>query len=461
MTRSLALLTSIFVLASCGADDSLGATSDTSIADAATPDTAGETQGADTSTPDTTVSETASDASADTREVEAPLTGFKDDPTYLVPGNVAAKTDVAAAGDRVAWVEGGTNGSEAPILVVWDVSTPAIGPRAFAPANLLHPRALALSDAYLVYVDDRYGDPDVFAIDLATGLEIAVVNRPGAQEAPAVFGSRVAWEDCTSCVTGDGVPGHEPLREVVERDLAGGDEVSLTSDGLPDRAPSYGLLADGRPALAWISGRTTLRMERLQAGVSATVDVQASLRADAQLGRVAIWDGLLAWRPSPLIVNPDSMIVNPDSMYPSDVLDRLGRRRDGGAHGARGDHGAHGSRTAGVRAAARLAGDPAGRGGHRAGRVGGCTLRRRVRAAHRRRGERRHHLRDGPRLRRLQRPARRQRRRRGCACAATRSALTRHLQRAREKGRHRWRPFRIERRVVARARVPTTCSRTA
>ncbi len=89
MKRFLALLLSIVVLASCGADDSLSATSDTSIADGFTPDAPSETQGADTSTPDTTASETTADASGDTREVEAPLTGFKDDPTYLVPGNVA------------------------------------------------------------------------------------------------------------------------------------------------------------------------------------------------------------------------------------------------------------------------------------------------------------------------------------------------------------------------------------
>jgi len=319
----LTLLTFVALLpAGCGADDaSTAGVNDTGFQDAtATQDTSTpDSQTTDTTTSET-ASETASDAATDTREVEAPLTGFKEDPTYLVPGNIAAKTDVVAAGDLVAWVEGSASATTTPILVVWDVSTPSVGPRAFAPPTLLNPRALALSDAYLVYVDDRYGDPDIFAIDLTSGVEFSVVNRPGAQEAPAVLGSRVAWEDCTRCVTGDGVAGHEPNRELVERDLAGGGEIARTNDAVADRAPSYGLLADGRPALAWLSGRATLRLERLEAGVSATIDVDASLRVDQELGRVAIWKGLLAWRPSPLIVNPDSMIVNPDSMVPSDVF---------------------------------------------------------------------------------------------------------------------------------------------
>jgi len=324
MKRSvpISVILSCLLFAACGDAGDLAATSDTSVFDGTTVDTVGDAQSSDTSTPETIFDTTPSDASEETanevREVEGPLTGLKDDPTYLVPGNVATKTDVSAAGDLVAWVE--SSGDDAPYLVVWNIATPDIGPRAFNPPNLAHPRALALSDAYLAYVDDRYGDPDVFAIDLANGREVVVVNRAGAQEAPAIYGSRVAWEDCSTCVTGDGIPGHEPRREVIERDLAGGAEIARSSDGVADRAPSYGLLADGRPALAWLSGRTTLRMERLEAGVSATLDMSPHIRIEQQLARVAVWNGRLAWRPNPLIVNPDSMIVNPDSMYPSDVF---------------------------------------------------------------------------------------------------------------------------------------------
>ena len=321
MKRALALLPLLCMLsnvAACGADDAGTAAADTGVSDAVFDTSIGDTSPVDTSTPDTAPSDTTpSDTSTDVREVEAALQGLKDDPSYLVPGNVAHRTDVAAAGDLVAWVEATESGS---ILVVWDVSAPDVAPRAFAPPNLTHPRELALSDAFLGYVDDRYGDADVFAIDLATGAELAVVTRAGAQETPALLGSRLAWEDCSACVTGDGPPGHEPLREIGERDLAGGDELARTTDDVADRAPSYGLLEDGRPALAWIGGRGTLRVERLQAGLSATLEVGASLLPDQEVAKVALWGGLIAWRPSPLIVNPDSMIVNPDSMYPSDVF---------------------------------------------------------------------------------------------------------------------------------------------
>lgn len=321
MKRALPLLPLLPLLsafAACGAGDDAAGVADTGASDAIF-DTGGfDVPPFDTSSPDTQVGDTTpSDSGTDVREVEAPLAGLKDDPTYLVPGNVAPRTDVAAAGDLVAWVEGT---DAAPLIVVWDVSTPDLAPRAFSPPGLTRPRALALSDAYIVYVDDRYGDPDVFAIELATGAELAVVTRAGAQGSPAVLGARVAWEDCSACVTGDGLPGREPLREIALLDLGGGDERALTSDVTPDRAPSFGLVADGRPALAWIAGRATLRVERLQAGLSASHDVEAELLPDQEVARVALWDGVIAWRPSPLIVNPDSMIVNPDSMFPSDVF---------------------------------------------------------------------------------------------------------------------------------------------
>lgn len=291
------------------------ATGDTAVTDVATPDTTVfDTGPGDAAPADTTPVDT-SDARED--EVAGALFGLKVDERYLVPGNIAEKREVAAAGDLVAWVEGEAG---ARAIVIWDLATPDVAPRSFAPATLTNPRALALSDAWVVYVDDRFGDPDVFAIDLVTGVERVVVRRQGAQEAPAILGSRVAWEDCSACASGDGVAGREPGRDVIERELPDGAEVVRGEAGVADRAPSYGLLADGRAALTWVSGRATLKLERVQAGVSASVDVSGSLRDDEEVARVALWDGLIAWRPSPLIVNPDSMIVNPDSMYPSDVF---------------------------------------------------------------------------------------------------------------------------------------------
>ena len=316
MTRPLATLLPpvLLLLAACGAmgDQSAGVADTGAVFDAVALDTLRPDFGLDAPGGDVTTAD-----AVELPEIEGPLIGLKGDPTYLVPGNRAKKTEVAAAGELVAWVEAT---DAAPLLVVWNVSTPELAPRSFSPPNLSHPHALALSDAFLVYVDDRYGDPDVFAIALDTGAEEAVVTLPGSAEKPAIQGSRVAWEDCRTCVTGPEMAGHEALREIVERELASGGELFRTSDGVADRAPSYGLLADGRLALAWVSGRATLRLERIERGISATHEVETSLLATQEVARVAVWQGLIAWRPSPLIVNPDSMIVNPDSMYPSDVF---------------------------------------------------------------------------------------------------------------------------------------------
>jgi hypothetical protein len=252
-------------------------------------------------------------------EVEAPFFGLKDDADFLVPGSIVARSEPAASGSLVAWVERPDNAS--PTLSVWDLDTPTTPPRTFEVPNLINPRHLALSDAFLVYTDDRYGDPDVFAIDLASGLERTVASGPGAQERPAILGSRVAWEDCSACVTGDGPRGREPLRDLAERDLA--TALPATVFGTPDVAdhsPRYGLLDDGRPALAWVSDRATLRVERLEAGLSLTLEQSDNLAEDEAISGLSLVDGALTWRPSPLIVNPDSMIVNPDSMWPSDVL---------------------------------------------------------------------------------------------------------------------------------------------
>ncbi len=321
--KTFVAVVSCLALAACG-DDKLASSPDISTPDGIVSETSAETSNPDTSSSDAVqevAAETSSDTTpsdADAREIEAPLTGLKNDPTYLVPGNVVRKTGVVAAGSIVAWVE--HPDAEPPQLVVWDLATPAISPRAFQPTNLTRPRDLAVSDSHLVYVDDRYGDPDIFAVVLQTGVEIAVVTGQGAQEAPALLGTRVAWEDCSACVTGDGLPGNEPGREIIERDLATGVVRALTDDDVADRAPSYGMMIDGGAALTWVRGRATLHMAAVDGDVSATIDVAPSLRADQQLARTGLWDGVMVSRPSPLIVNPDSMIVNPDSMFPSDVL---------------------------------------------------------------------------------------------------------------------------------------------
>ena len=332
---STASLLCALLLAACGADESMVAGNDTGgIADV-TSDAV-----SDTTAPDTTPSDTAmpdagpdADTGADTRdpdvpgETVAPLFSLKSDDRFIVPGNIAEKTSPAVAGSLVAWVEATGLG---PRLVVWDTRDLDTAPRTFAVPNLTRPRQLALSDVYIVYVDDRYGDPDVFALDLETGLERPVVTKFGAQERPDILGTVVAWEDCRDCVSGLDVPGREALRQVYTRDLAAGDEAALTTS--PDGAfsPRFGLLVDGRQALAWIEGRAAVAYTRLlpgQPSQSGRFDVSVHLGADQEVASLDLTAGLIAWRPRPLIVNPDSMIVNPDSMWPSDLFTT---RVDGG-----------------------------------------------------------------------------------------------------------------------------------
>ena len=223
---------------------------------------------------------------------QAALVGLKDDPAWTVPGGVVARTAVAVAGTRIAWVEAPADAG--PELVVWDTGLPDGAPVAYRVPNLAHPRELALGDAALVYVDDRYGDADLFLLDLATGVEQALVTRPGAQEHPTLVGDALAWADCRGCVSGDGGSG----REIFRRTL-GGVEQRVTSDDGPDDRPALGTLADGTLALAWITGDTQIRV--VGAGTDATLDTGGPVAG------VAITDGILAFRPPPLIINPDSM----------------------------------------------------------------------------------------------------------------------------------------------------------
>ncbi|MFO0744979.1 MAG: hypothetical protein U1F43_04785 [Myxococcota bacterium] len=325
-SSSLALavvVASGMALGACGADTSGLATSDTSVTADATVSFDTTTSSDATSTTDASSADTSSPDGSDARveETVGPLAGLKDDPTYLVPGNIAKKSEVAAFGTSVAWVE--TPADSGPFFVLWDVAS-AAAPRTYAVPNLVRPRQLALSHELLVYVDDRYGTPDVFALGLDRGDAFTVVSQPGAQEQPTVAGSRVAWSDCRTCVTGDDGSGWEIWTRAI--DVPAPDqspaEVRLTDDAVPDRRPAFGQHESGRAVLAWVRGRTELRVLDLAPGgeTDLTVDVASQLRAADAVGWVAVTPGILAWRTRPLIVNPDSMIVNPDSMYPTDLF---------------------------------------------------------------------------------------------------------------------------------------------
>ncbi|PKN55851.1 MAG: hypothetical protein CVU56_19130 [Deltaproteobacteria bacterium HGW-Deltaproteobacteria-14] len=272
-------------LAACGDD---GATSavrlDTTVG--------ADVVGADVTAPSDTVRPGLDTVAVGTDVGPAALVGLKDDPDWIVPGGVVARTAVAVAGTRVAWVEAPADAN--PELVVWDTALPDTAPVAYRVPNLAHPRELALGDAALVYVDDRYGDADLFAVDLASGAEQALVTRPGAQEHPTLVGAALAWADCRACVSGDGGGGREIFRRALD-----GVEQRVTSDAVADDRPTLGTLADGTLALAWVNGDTQIRV--VGVGTDATLDTGRSVAG------VALTQGVIAFRPPPLIINPDSM----------------------------------------------------------------------------------------------------------------------------------------------------------
>ena len=273
----------------------------------------------DTSEPDGVVdaSDTDTNQSGDGEiRVEAtPLFVLKPDARYLVPGGIARRSELAGTSGGFAWVEHTAGGGDAvpPLIVAWDAPSAASAPQTFDVPNVLAPRELALSDDWIAYVDDRFGDSDVFAIDRSTGLERAVARRPGPAQHPAIAGSRVAWAECPTCVTGDGDEG----MEIFELDLAvGGAPTQRTVNAFVDGRPAFGTLADGKLALTWVEGASTLRVVAVVGavgGVDATIDLAARVGVDHHIGGLALDTGVLAWRPRPVIVNPDIM-------FPSDIF---------------------------------------------------------------------------------------------------------------------------------------------
>ncbi|TNF23452.1 MAG: hypothetical protein EP329_27550 [Deltaproteobacteria bacterium] len=310
--RSLAVLLLLTLLAGCGADSAGSLNSeDTQFSDtSATTDiiqstdttTASDTTTtADTGIPEDTAA--ADTAREDTQDADT-TTLTKADPTFIVPAGVAERREVALSGTEAAWVERDTPGA-LPRLVSWSFGDADAAPVAHAVANLAHPRELARDGDLLVYVDDRYGDADVFALDLTTGVETAIATRIGAQTRPDVRGRRVVWQDCRRCVSGE----DDHKADVFLLDLDSGVETNLTDDDTADRRPVFGTLSNGAVAVAWVHAGGVLRASALDG----TDDVAWSV-SDVELGGLALTEGVFAWR------KPSPFIINPDSMRPGDVF---------------------------------------------------------------------------------------------------------------------------------------------
>lgn len=214
----------------------------------------------------------------------------------LVPIGVAERAGVVVRGQMAAWIERAAGGDTPPQLVVMPLDSDE-GPRPLRIPYLSQPSQLALGDGWLFYVDDRYGDADVFAFELATGRDFPVATLPGAQSAPTASGATVAWQDCRACIGGG-------RSEIYRREAPDGAELRLTDDDVDDLGPRFGDLGAGVEALVWHRSDGGVRLR------SAALDTAYDL--EPVLG-VALTDGILAYRPSPAVINPDSMI-------PSDVF---------------------------------------------------------------------------------------------------------------------------------------------
>ncbi len=224
---------------------------------------------------------------------------LKEDPVFLVPGAVAERREIALSATHAAWVERDAPG-EPERLMLWALDG-ASEPVDLDAPYLTQPRQLVLTPTWLFYVDDRYGDPDVFGVRLSDGADVAVVTKPGAQEHPTAVGSLVAWQDCRLCVEGQ-----PQVPAIYAREMTGGSEARVTDGVEPERRPAFGTLADGQEVtLGWLSGATS---------VAALVDDAETVWDVAfDVDSLALASGKLVWRASKSIINPDSMI-------PSDVF---------------------------------------------------------------------------------------------------------------------------------------------
>jgi hypothetical protein len=246
------------------------------------------------------------DPGADTGPEPPPLPAKADGPTF--PPTLAERRHVALSDTHAAWVERGQTEQAKPRLVVWKLGTLEL-PKPFTlpylPVDELgDPRDLALGANHLFYVDDRYGDPDVFAVRLSDGKSMPIAVFPGVQDAPRALGSSVVWQDCRKCAL-DGDPAG---REIYRREMDQTEPVALSDDQVEDRAPALGTLTDGSVAAIWIRGDSTLVLKGHQ--VDKTFDASHAGR----IGHAVLTVGIIAYRPEPAIINPDTMMPVPVSL---------------------------------------------------------------------------------------------------------------------------------------------------
>jgi|GEM_PF-1213451 len=230
-------------------------------------------------------------------DADFPVGVLKDAPGYVVPAEVIRKEFLAVSASQAAWVQVDIKGKRR--LVTWDLFSG--GPPQIRGVEVINPRDLAVSDDWLVWVDDTFdASGDIFALNLADGSDFLVVGAPNTQRRPAIRGAIVVWEDCRDCPA----DASKPAPELYRRDLDGiPNNVRLTDDTAMDRFPTLGTLADGTVAVAWLRGASTIRV----LGLGSTLDASFATNGTNVEG-VALAEGRVAFRAQPAIINPDSMI---------------------------------------------------------------------------------------------------------------------------------------------------------
>lgn len=241
----------------------------------------------------------------------------KSDDSYLVPFTVAAKAHLAIGPAGAAWIErvpaaGGNPASLRLGLLATGPDLQAISSTVyFALPTAVDPRHIAVGEHWIVFSDIPYGDRDVFGIHIASGQKTTVAGQLYDQSRPSIRGGVVAWQDCRDCITGSAL---DDRPEIYQRSLGTvpadvGAEFRVTDDDIADRGPVWGTLDDGAPALAWVKAETNMRVKA--DGFDDTFDVGSVLDG------IALTQGVLAFRPSPFILNPDSMM--PVDVYLLDI----------------------------------------------------------------------------------------------------------------------------------------------
>lgn len=109
-----------------------------------------------------------------------------------VTSDINPQYDPAVSDGKVAWTDYNPSTGLSHISV-YDIPTATYTTLTVDTAS--NQNLADISGTTVVYTDSRHGNLDIFAFDLLTGIETPIVTDPANQLAPAIRGTRIAWED--------------------------------------------------------------------------------------------------------------------------------------------------------------------------------------------------------------------------------------------------------------------------